>query len=78
MHIKTSLPGRVRNTNFPRSRPLMPLFEAIINSIQAIEDSEKSTEEGLITITINRDAEQPTLAKEIPEQYPPPQLLASP
>ena len=70
MHIKTSLPGRVRNTNFPKSRPLMPLFEAIINSIQAIEDSEKSTDEGLIKIAIKRDVEQPMLTKEIPEQYP--------
>lgn len=71
MHIKTSLPGRVRNTNFPRSRPLMPLFEAIINSIQAIEECENSTDEGLIKIAIKREAGQPTLAREISEQYPP-------
>lgn len=70
MHIKTSLPGRVRNTNFPKRRPLMPLFEAIINSIQSIEDSDKSTDKGSIKIAINREVEQPTLTQETPEQFP--------
>jgi hypothetical protein len=35
--MKISLVGRVRNTKLPAWRPLLPLFEAVINSLQAIE-----------------------------------------
>lgn len=51
--MKTDVAGRVRNVNLPASRPLLPLFEAIINSIQAIEDAKEPN--GAITITITRD-----------------------
>lgn len=44
--------GRIRNVNLPTSRPLMPLFEAVVNSIQAIEES---GHEGRIHIRIVRD-----------------------
>lgn len=44
--------GRIRNVNLPNSRPLMPLFEAVVNSIQAIEESGR---EGTIHIRILRD-----------------------
>jgi len=50
----TDVAGRVRNVNLPTSRPLLPLFEAIINSIQAIEDAGGSS--GTITVTLFRDA----------------------
>jgi Histidine kinase-, DNA gyrase B-, and HSP90-like ATPase len=49
--------GRIRNVNLPTSRPLMPLFEAVVNSIQAIEESGR---EGTIYIRIMRD-QSPTL-----------------
>lgn len=49
--------GRIRNVNLPASRPLMPLFEAVVNSIQAIEESGR---EGTIHIRILRD-QNPTL-----------------
>ena len=32
----TNLPGRIRNTNLPKSHALLPLFEAVVNSIHAI------------------------------------------
>lgn len=51
--------GRIRNVNLPTSRPLMPLFEAVVNSIQAIEESGR---EGTIHIRILRD-QNPTLAE---------------
>ena len=36
MNIMTNLPGRIRNTNLPKSHALLPLFEAVVNSIHAI------------------------------------------
>lgn len=35
----TDIVGRIRNLQLPVSKPLLPLFEAINNSIQAIEDA---------------------------------------
>ncbi len=31
------LQGRVRNLHVPTTKPLVPLFEAVVNSIQAIQ-----------------------------------------
>lgn len=36
--LKTSLSGRLRNTSLPKSSALFPLFEAIVNSIHAIDE----------------------------------------
>jgi hypothetical protein len=36
--LTTSLVGRVRNTSLPKSHALLPLLEAVVNSIQAIDD----------------------------------------
>jgi hypothetical protein len=45
--------GRIRNVQLPASKPLLPLFEAVINSIQSIEDASESN--GKIDIQILRD-----------------------
>lgn len=45
--------GRVKNVQLPASKPLLPLFEAIINSIQAIEDVKENN--GAISIEVIRD-----------------------
>lgn len=37
MTLSTSLPGRLRNTSLPKSHGLLPLFEAVVNSIQSID-----------------------------------------
>lgn len=37
MALRTSLAGRVRNTSLPKSHALLPLLEAIVNGIQAID-----------------------------------------
>lgn len=37
--MKASVAGRVRNTSLPRTRPLLPVFEAVINAFQAIEEA---------------------------------------
>jgi hypothetical protein len=51
--MKISLEGRLRNFSLGVEKPLMPLFEAIINSIHAI--AEGKIKEGKITIKIHRD-----------------------
>lgn len=38
MAINTSLEGRLRNTTLPYNQCLMPLFEAIVNSIHSIDE----------------------------------------
>src|SRR5436305_454804 len=37
--MKASVAGRVRNTWLPHSKPLLPVFEAVINAFQAIEET---------------------------------------
>lgn len=61
MKIDTNLHGRLRNTSLPASNGILPLFEAVANSIHAIEDAGLSSEEGRIRVQIFRD-EQMTLA----------------
>ena len=41
MSLNTSLKGRLRNTILPKSRELFPLFEAVVNSIRAIDERNK-------------------------------------
>ncbi len=38
MSLNTSLKGRLRNTNLPKSNVLFPLFEAVVNSIHSIDE----------------------------------------
>lgn len=62
MSLNTSLKGRLRNTNLPLTNVLHPLFEAVVNSIHAIDDAIKlglvsSTAEGKITIKILRSSQ---------------------
>ena len=37
--MKASIAGRVRNTNLPKAKALLPVFEAVINAFQAIEET---------------------------------------
>jgi hypothetical protein len=39
MTITASLSGRLRNTQLAKSRALFPLFEAVVNAIQAVDDA---------------------------------------
>lgn len=54
MSMETNLKGRLRNTSLPKSHGLMPLFEAIVNSIHSIEELGLNSEEGRIVIEIVR------------------------
>jgi hypothetical protein len=52
--MNTNLLGRLKNTSLPKSHALLPLFEAVINSIHSIEESESNIEESFIKIEIIR------------------------
>jgi len=56
--MESELQGRLRNTHLPASQAAIPLFEAVVNSIQACEDNELVTgrplREHRITVRILR------------------------
>lgn len=56
-----NLKGRVKNFHLPKNQPLIPLFEAIVNSIHAIDERKKNGEQfkGNIIIRIIRDDQIP-------------------
>lgn len=53
MSINTNLRGRLRNTPLPRSHGLLPLFEAVVNSIHAIDEVGRT--DGRIVVEIVRE-----------------------
>lgn len=58
MALTTSLAGRVRNTSLPKSHALLPLLEAIVNAIQAIDARRGDSEvPGRINVRVHRDAQ---------------------
>jgi hypothetical protein len=61
----SNIANKVRNTRLPRTKPLMPLFEVISNSIHSIEDAKKARllneNEGRIVIDCIRNGAQETL-----------------
>ncbi len=56
--MQSKLNGRLRNTNLPYSKGLMPVYEAVINSIEAIEERNLTEQKALsdysIKLQINR------------------------
>lgn len=58
MALTTSLAGRVRNTSLPKSHALLPLLEAIVNGIQAIDARpDGSDNPGRIDVRVHRDSQ---------------------
>jgi hypothetical protein len=53
--IKANLRNQVRQTPLPKWKPWIPLFEAVINSFQAIRDARKPAGTGRILIEIERE-----------------------
>ena len=51
--IETDLEGKINNISSFKKEALLPLFEAIINSVHAIEDRE-DLEKGTIKVNIIR------------------------
>ncbi|KOG77718.1 MULTISPECIES: ATP-binding protein [Streptomyces] len=59
MALTTSLAGRVRNTSLPKSHALLPLLEAVVNAIQAIDARfGDDTESGRLRIRIHRSPQE--------------------
>lgn len=57
LHLTTDMAGKVRNTNLPASNFLLPIFEAIINSIHSIQDAE--IKDGEIRVSVFRESVLP-------------------
>lgn len=56
MSLQTNLKGRLRNTSLPKSHGLMPVFEAVVNSIHSIEER-SSSGTGRVVLRIDRAAQ---------------------
>jgi hypothetical protein len=58
--MKIDFVGRIKNVTLPTTRPLLPLFEAVINSIHGIEDARRvgQSTSGGIRIYIKRNKEE--------------------
>ena len=72
MSLKTSLIGRLRNTNLPLTNILHPLFEAVVNSIHSIDSHLKSGEissllDGIIRINILRTPQEKAFEETVPD-----------
>ena len=55
-----NLEGRVKNFNLPKNRPLVPLYEDIVNSIHAIEERRRNDSTfttGAIEVNVIREAQ---------------------
>lgn len=64
-----SLKGRVKNFSLPKNQPLIPLFEAVVNSIHAIEERKAQNHnftKGVIKVSIQRDETLITLNSFLP------------
>lgn len=57
MSLQTSLKGRLKNTSLSNNNALMPVFEAVVNSIHALEDRGNLTT-GEITLEIHRNTQR--------------------
>lgn len=53
-YLKADLKGKIRNLSDFKSEALLPVFEAVVNSIHSIEDN-NNPEEGLIIVNVIRD-----------------------
>lgn len=56
MVLRTSLQGRVTNTSLPKTHALLPLLEAVVNGIQAIDArNAENAAQGTLLVTIERE-----------------------
>jgi hypothetical protein len=57
--IQTDLAGKVTNLPHFKSEALLPVFEAVVNSIQAIEDRNALDTRGRVSVRIERSPDRP-------------------
>ncbi len=68
MAINASLTGRLRNTSLAKSRALWPLFEAVVNAIQAVDEAHGADmDSARIEVRIVRDQQVPLPISEGPQ-----------
>ena len=60
--LKTNLAGKINNLPHFKNEALLPVFEAVANSIQAIEEN-GGVQNGEITVSIHR-AQQGSLSEQ--------------
>ena len=53
--MKSNLIGRLKNTKLPYSHALLPLYEAIVNAIQAVEAMPDWKDNGRVKVEIIRE-----------------------
>ncbi len=74
LEAKSNIANKVRNTILPRTKPMMPLFEVISNSIHAIDEAKEQgqlSNLGRIKIEIIRNGDKETLSSiEDIDKYP--------
>ena len=70
-NIATDLRGRLRNVELPLSRPLLPLFEAVVNSIHSTDVSPGDPAKRRIVVKIDREP-QTSLTFDKPRRGAPP------
>lgn len=71
MGMETNLQGRLRNTSLPFNQGLLPMFEAVVNSIHALEEAGLSSKQGNISIEILRSDQAPFDFKSKPKKRGP-------
>lgn len=64
VNMQSNLAGRLRNTHLPTVSGLLPLFEAVVNSIHGIEESGIDMDKGEIHVEVLRTAKQEELSLE--------------
>jgi hypothetical protein len=52
--MQTNLQGRLRNTDLPKNHGLLPVIEAIVNSIHSLEENGNLSSDGQIILKIER------------------------
>ena len=71
--MHTALEGRLRNTNLPYSKGLMPVYEAVINSIEAIEERSQAEGKALSDYSIRLDIDRAAQLDLEPKRGPRPE-----
>jgi hypothetical protein len=66
--MKIDFKGRIGNVTLPASRPLLPVFEAVINGIDAVEDAGVSPGEVTVLVQRNRSQQVMTLEGKTPSR----------
>jgi hypothetical protein len=69
--VETNFKGRLKNTTLPITSGLLPVYEAVVNSIQSIDEAGLTGISGTISIRILRDSGQGCLALDDPPRRGP-------